>query len=159
MRERDRSGRAAGCTVDFAAIAVHLTALAESAARHGLEVERVILAPEFLPRLAVAPGGDALVRRLPWLRSEAWVRHDEHYHVDFRSAGGERPAAADCEIHGDPSTLRPVDATNGRGAVGGRYRFLTRCARTQSASCRPVQRRSATATMTFTTSSSGTSSS
>ena len=45
-------------------------------------VELVIVAPEYRPALARTPSG-AVLARLPLMRGRPWVRHDEHYHVDF----------------------------------------------------------------------------
>lgn len=84
--EFDSVGRAGKLQVDFAAMAAHLDALDRAARRHALVIELVILAPEYRRPLAQAPRGRALVGRLPWMRSQPWVRHDEHYHVDFRRA-------------------------------------------------------------------------
>jgi len=82
----DSLGHYRDLTIDFDALAEHLRVLDVAASRHGLAIERVILAPEFHRRLANTAEGRTLLGRLPFVQREVWVRHDEHYHVDFRSA-------------------------------------------------------------------------
>jgi len=62
----------------------------------GLRVERVIIAPEYVPLMLDTPSGQqlgSLVGRIT--RKPAWVRHDEHFHIDFEVAAslphGEQP--------------------------------------------------------------------
>jgi penicillin-insensitive murein DD-endopeptidase len=81
--EFDSMGRWRDLEIDYQAIAAHLTALDAAARRYALHIERVIFAPEQVRRLAAVPGGRAVVERLPFMRARPWVRHDEHYHVDF----------------------------------------------------------------------------
>jgi penicillin-insensitive murein endopeptidase len=85
--EFDSTGRAGDLRIDFGAVAAHLAALERAAARHGLTIELVIFAPELQRELARSGQGRDLLRRLPFMTRRAWVRHDEHYHVDFRRAG------------------------------------------------------------------------
>jgi penicillin-insensitive murein endopeptidase len=82
--EFDSLGHYGDLSIDFEAIIAHLGALERAAASHGLAIERVIFAPEFHSQLAATPQGRALVRRLPFFTGAIWIRHDEHYHVDFR---------------------------------------------------------------------------
>ena len=57
-----------------------ICALVRLAPDHGVRVRRVILAPELQPSVerAARCGLTAL-----WMRGTPWVRHDEHFHVDF----------------------------------------------------------------------------
>jgi penicillin-insensitive murein endopeptidase len=82
----DQRGRRDDLQIDFEIVARHLAALDEAARRHGLVVAKVILAPEYLPLLWATPTGATLKGRLPFMQTPAWVRHDEHYHVDFGEA-------------------------------------------------------------------------
>jgi penicillin-insensitive murein DD-endopeptidase len=82
--EFDSTGKAGDVAIDFEAVAFHLAALDEAATAHGLAIHNVIFAPEFVPRLEQVPGAWRLIDRLPWFQGTPWVRHDEHYHVDFR---------------------------------------------------------------------------
>ena len=81
--EFDRTGRMGGLAIDNAAIVAHLAALDDAARRHGLRIERVIYDPALQPALFAAPGGAALRERIAFSARPSWVRHDEHYHVDF----------------------------------------------------------------------------
>ncbi len=80
--EFDSAGRRDDLTIDFEALAVHLAALDEAAKRHGTRIALLILAPEYYEHLWTTPSGSRLRGRIPTL-PRAWVRHDEHYHVDF----------------------------------------------------------------------------
>jgi penicillin-insensitive murein endopeptidase len=81
--EFDDAGRAGELRIDSEAIAAHLLALDAAARRHGLRIERVIFEPSLHAALFAAPGGKELRRRVPFMAHGAWIRHDEHYHVDF----------------------------------------------------------------------------
>jgi len=81
--EFDRDGRSGGYRIDFDAVALHLGALHRSARRRGLGIERVIFDPDYLPRLFATSRGAYLQAHIPFMQRQAWVRHDEHYHVDF----------------------------------------------------------------------------
>lgn len=82
--EFDAAGRFDDLRIDFAAIAEHLFQLAESARRHGSGLAMVIFDPPYLPMLLATPRGDWLREHVNFMKGRAWVRHDEHYHVDFR---------------------------------------------------------------------------
>ena len=99
------TGRARDLRIDFPSIAAHLLALAESAPRHGLAVDVVIFAPELERRLRATPEGARLEGRVRFTRRRPWVRHDEHYHVNFRVAA----ARADRYPQATPLDLREVD--------------------------------------------------
>jgi penicillin-insensitive murein endopeptidase len=82
--EFDAQGREGELHIDNAAIVAHLLALDRAARRHGLRIDRVIFDPALQPAVFAAPGGDLLRQRVRFLPTPAWVRHDEHYHVDFK---------------------------------------------------------------------------
>jgi penicillin-insensitive murein endopeptidase len=81
--EFDSTGRWHDLEIDYPAIVAHLAALEAAAHHHGLRIERVIFAPELMHLLEQAPGGRVIVKQIPFMRARPWVRHDEHYHVDF----------------------------------------------------------------------------
>jgi penicillin-insensitive murein DD-endopeptidase len=81
--EFDSTGRAGEMRIDFDALALHLAALERAARRHGSAIELVILAPELERALKSEPRRRVLIERLPFMRGPPWVRHDEHYHIDF----------------------------------------------------------------------------
>ena len=80
--EFDQAGSAGELAIDFPAIADHLHQLDLAARRRGAGIALVIFDPAYLPRLFEAPAGRHL-RSLDFMKGKPWVRHDEHYHVDF----------------------------------------------------------------------------
>ncbi|MES3024056.1 MAG: penicillin-insensitive murein endopeptidase [Pseudomonadota bacterium] len=81
--EFDAAGRAADLRIDFEAIADHLAALHTAAQKNGIRIERVIIEPAYIPLLGGARQGEFIKRHIPFMQGKAWIRHDEHYHVDF----------------------------------------------------------------------------
>ena len=81
--EFDASGRHGELAIDFAALAEHLYQLDVAARAQGAGIARVILERGYLPRLFATPRGAYLKRNLDFMKGKPWVRHDEHYHVDF----------------------------------------------------------------------------
>jgi penicillin-insensitive murein endopeptidase len=71
--------------IDFEAIGEHLVKLDEAARRANSGLALVIFDPAYLPRLFATRHGEQL-KRLKFMQGQAWVRHDEHYHVDFQLA-------------------------------------------------------------------------
>lgn len=81
--EFDKDGANADYRIDFDALAGHLLALDNAAREKGIRIRRVIFAPDLRDELFDAERGDEVRRRLSFMRGAAWVRHDDHYHVDF----------------------------------------------------------------------------
>ena len=81
--EFDASGKFSAYTIDFRAMAEHLYRLHLAARAHGAGIVLIIFEPQFLPKLFATPRGSYLNANLPFMKGQAWVRHDEHYHVDF----------------------------------------------------------------------------
>lgn len=69
--------------IDFEALAEHLHQLDVAARARGSGLALVIFDPRYMARLLATKRGPAL-RGLPFMKGKPWVRHDEHYHVDFR---------------------------------------------------------------------------
>jgi penicillin-insensitive murein endopeptidase len=80
--EFDRDARVGEYSIDFPALAEHLFQLDQAARARGHGIALVIFDTRFLPRLFDTPRGPAL-RQLNFMKGKPWVRHDEHYHVDF----------------------------------------------------------------------------
>lgn len=72
-----------GLRIDFEAMAEHLYQLEVAARQSGAGIALVILEPKFQPTLFATRRGPELQKRLKFMTKQAWVRHDEHYHVDF----------------------------------------------------------------------------
>lgn len=81
--EFDASARYGDLAIDFEAIAEHLHALHEAAARNGIGIARVIFERGFIPKLYATKRGAFVKQVIPFMQEEPWIRHDEHYHVDF----------------------------------------------------------------------------
>jgi len=82
--EFDAQGRIPGYRIDFEAMAEHLFQLSLAGRRHGIAIKRVIFDKRLLDRLlSTKPHGAGLRRTIPFMKGEPWIRHDEHYHVDF----------------------------------------------------------------------------
>jgi penicillin-insensitive murein endopeptidase len=81
--EFGKDGRLGDLRIDWDALAAHLAALQRSAEHHGASIRLVILAPEFEALLKADRTRRAQVGELTFMRGEPWVRHDEHFHVDF----------------------------------------------------------------------------
>lgn len=81
--EFDEDGTMGEYRIDFEALALHLETLRAAALEHGLRIERVIFAPDLQDDLFETKRGRKLRKRLDWVKKPVWVRHDDHYHVDF----------------------------------------------------------------------------
>lgn len=82
--EFDEAGWLGTLRIDYAALGRHLLALDDAARAHDLRLRRVIFDPELQPYLFEAVPE---VQRLRFSDRRSWVRHDEHYHVDFEVGG------------------------------------------------------------------------
>jgi len=69
--------------IDFEALADHLLALNAAAKAGGIGIRRVIFDSELQKPLFKTPKGARLRKELVFSTFKPWVRHDEHYHVDF----------------------------------------------------------------------------
>lgn len=81
--EFDAAGRHGDYQIDFEGLAEHLYQLQMAARAQGAGIALVILDPPYLPKLFATRRGAFLQQHVPFMKSSAWVRHDEHYHVDF----------------------------------------------------------------------------
>lgn len=80
--EFDADGRYGNFRIDFEAMAEHLYQVHAAAAKSGVGIALVIFEPAYHARLFATSRGP-LLRSLPWMKKSAWIRHDNHYHVDF----------------------------------------------------------------------------
>ncbi len=79
----DKSGQSKTLKIDFRAMALHLQALERAARANGISISRVIFDVDLQPRLRAAAAGLGGAGQIAFNRAQAWVRHDEHYHVEF----------------------------------------------------------------------------
>lgn len=80
----DRSGRYDKYQIDYEALGAHLVALHKSARQHGIEIWRVLFDPQLQPFLYKTSYADYIKMNITIPAKRSWVRHDEHYHVDFQ---------------------------------------------------------------------------
>jgi penicillin-insensitive murein endopeptidase len=82
--EFDKAGKYADYAIDYEAMAAHIVHLHKSALNHGVDLWRVIFDPEMQAPLFKTKYVAYLRRHIQFSKKPAWVRHDEHYHVDFK---------------------------------------------------------------------------
>jgi penicillin-insensitive murein endopeptidase len=70
-------------SIDFEALAEHLYQLDIAAKAAGSRLVLVIFENQYQSRLFATNRGAYLQKNLPFMKGKPWVRHDEHYHVDF----------------------------------------------------------------------------
>ncbi|SFM21712.1 penicillin-insensitive murein endopeptidase [Marinobacter zhejiangensis] len=81
--EFDDIGHYEGMSIDYDAMAAHIVALHKQAISRGFDVWRVIFDPELQAPLYNTQYSDYLRQNIEFSARRSWVRHDEHYHVDF----------------------------------------------------------------------------
>jgi penicillin-insensitive murein endopeptidase len=81
--EFDASGSLDALRIDYEAIAEHVYQLHIAAGRHGIGIWRVIFDPQLQPYLHTTRRWPYLSENVAFSEKRSWVRHDEHYHVDF----------------------------------------------------------------------------
>lgn len=72
-----------GYTIDYVALAAHIVTLHREAKAQGVDLWRVIFDPKLQPNLLKTQYGSYLKNHIQFSKKRSWVRHDEHYHVDF----------------------------------------------------------------------------
>lgn len=82
--EFDLEGRNPEYTIDFKALAEHLYQLDVAAKKRNLGIDLVIFDTTYLPKLFATAHGDYLKTNLNFIKTQPWIRHDEHYQVDFK---------------------------------------------------------------------------
>ena len=81
--EFDQKARFREYEIDFAAIAEHLYQLDRAAKDQKAGLALVIFDNAYLAKLYDTPRGSYLRQNVNFMKGKPWVRHDEHYHVDF----------------------------------------------------------------------------
>ena len=81
--EFDAQARYQDLSIDFEAITEHLYALFQATRENGIGISRVIFEKAYIPRLYTTRRGAFVKDSIPFMQEEPWIRHDEHYHVDF----------------------------------------------------------------------------
>ncbi|WP_308367193.1 MULTISPECIES: penicillin-insensitive murein endopeptidase [unclassified Microbulbifer] len=81
--EFDKSDEYDGMRIDYEALAAHIVALHKQAKKQGYDLWRVIFDPKLQPNLYETKYADYLRKNIQFSKKRSWVRHDEHYHIDF----------------------------------------------------------------------------
>lgn len=81
--EFDDAGRLGDYRIDFETMAAWLEALDAAAREQRIGIRRVIFEVPLQRHLFATATGRGLRGRIPFSTRPAWVRHDEHFHVDF----------------------------------------------------------------------------
>ena len=81
--EFDQQDRFQDMVIDYEALAAHLVILDKKAKAKGYKLWRVIFDPKLQPKLLATKYGRYLKDNTTFNNKTSWVRHDEHYHVDF----------------------------------------------------------------------------
>lgn len=69
--------------IDYPAMVKHLSALKLAADRNGVKIWRVIFDNDLQKQLFKLHEATSLLKGIEFSTKKPWVRHDEHYHVDF----------------------------------------------------------------------------
>lgn len=69
--------------MDFEAMAAHIVSLHKETKLRGYDLWRVIFDPELQPNLFKTKYAKYLLNNIQFSKKRSWVRHDEHYHIDF----------------------------------------------------------------------------
>jgi penicillin-insensitive murein endopeptidase len=81
--EFDKAGRFEDLRIDYEAMAEHLYQLSRTADLHKIGITLVIFDPRLTQQLFSTNRGAYLNQHLHFMKERPWIRHDEHYHVDF----------------------------------------------------------------------------
>ena len=81
--EFDAAGKTEELTIDFEAVAAHILAILQASEQRGIKIWRVIFDPKLQPFLHTTQAWKSLRGNVQFSERPSWVRHDEHYHIDF----------------------------------------------------------------------------
>ncbi|WP_417582975.1 penicillin-insensitive murein endopeptidase [Nitrincola sp.] len=81
--EFDENSHYDGLQIDYEAMAAHIVALHQQSKLRGYDLWRVIFDPELQPNLFSTQYAEYLRSNIEFSTRRSWVRHDEHYHIDF----------------------------------------------------------------------------
>jgi len=81
--EFDKKGNYKSYRIDYEAMAAHIVQLHKTSVKNSANLWRVIFDPELQPFLLKTKYGKYIQKNINLSKKRSWVRHDEHYHVDF----------------------------------------------------------------------------
>lgn len=81
--EFNKKNKYKNLSIDYQAMAAHIVMLYKNSKALGYDIWRVIFDPNLQPNLLQTTYGTYLKENIQFSTKRSWVRHDEHYHVDF----------------------------------------------------------------------------
>lgn len=81
--EFNEKGEYKSYRIDFEVMGEHLKLLYENSQAQEFSIKRVYFDPRLQPLLFSTRHGKFIQTHIKFNTQQAWVRHDEHYHVDF----------------------------------------------------------------------------
>jgi len=81
--ELDKKGQLGSLHIDYEAMSAHIVQLHKQAISRGFDIWRVIFDPDMQKYLFETDYANYLHANITFSERPSWVRHDEHYHVDF----------------------------------------------------------------------------
>lgn len=81
--EFNSKGKFGDYSIDLEAMAAHLLAIKQASDKKGIKIRRVIFDNELQQLLFKTSKGSELQAAFTFSKKKPWVRHDEHYHIDF----------------------------------------------------------------------------
>ena len=79
----DSSGISEDLIIDFEAMGIHLYYLHQACLKNNVKIDLVIFDPHLQQHLAKSEYGSRVKQILRFSSTPVWIRHDEHYHVNF----------------------------------------------------------------------------
>ena len=80
----DSHGKNKKFKIDFESLASHIVALHKAALNNNIDIWRVIFAPDLQDKLYATKLGRYIKENIYIPTKKSWVRHDEHFHIDFK---------------------------------------------------------------------------
>ena len=81
--EFNKKGKYKEYQLDYEALGAHIVALHKMARKNDIDLWRVIFDPRLQRHLYKTRYGEYIKNNIKIPKKKSWVRHDEHYHVDF----------------------------------------------------------------------------
>ncbi len=81
--EFDETGNYKEYRIDYEALSAHIVSLHKVARAMGVDLWRVIFDPKLQPYLLKTKYKTYIKKNIQFSKKRSWVRHDEHYHIDF----------------------------------------------------------------------------
>jgi penicillin-insensitive murein endopeptidase len=81
--EFNEKGAYGNFKIDYEAMGAHIVALHRAAKKHGIGIHRVLFDPTLQWQIYNSTHGNYIKKNIKIPKKHSWVRHDDHYHVDF----------------------------------------------------------------------------